>query len=149
MKGDAMKYYKIGKVSQMTGLSRDTLRYYEKIGLIRHLEKDESGRKKYSEKDIEWIEFLKRLKTTKMSLKDIGKYADLRYEGDETSGERKKMLTKQLEKIMEEIEIEIEIIQDESISIGKIKSTMKQVVPTYKEPEEVNKKMKENINVAV
>ena len=42
-----------------------------------------------------------------------------------------------------------EIIQDESISIGKIKITMKQVVPTYKEPEEVNKKMKENINVAV
>ena len=42
-----------------------------------------------------------------------------------------------------------EIIQDESISIGKIKSTMKQVGPTYKEPEEVNKKMKENINVAV
>lgn len=42
-----------------------------------------------------------------------------------------------------------EIIQDESISIGKIKSAMKQVVPTYKEPEEVNKKMKENINVAV
>ena len=42
-----------------------------------------------------------------------------------------------------------EIIQDESISIGKIKSTMKQVVTTYKEPEEVNKKMKENINVAV
>ena len=42
-----------------------------------------------------------------------------------------------------------EIIQDESISIGKIKSTMKQVVPTYKESEEVNKKLKENINVAV
>ena len=42
-----------------------------------------------------------------------------------------------------------EIIQDESISIGKIKSTMKQVVPTYKEPEEVNQKKKENINVAV
>ncbi len=42
-----------------------------------------------------------------------------------------------------------EIIQDESISIGKIKSTMKQVVPTYKEPEEVNKKKEENINVAV
>ena len=40
-----------------------------------------------------------------------------------------------------------EIIQDESISIGKIKSTMKQVVPTYKEPEEVNKKMKENIKI--
>ena len=42
-----------------------------------------------------------------------------------------------------------EIIQDESISIGKIKSTMKQVVPTYKEPEEVNKKKKENITYIV
>ena len=114
-----MKYYKIGKVSQMTGLSRDTLRYYEKIGLIRHLEKDESGRKKYSEKDIEWIEFLKRLKTTKMSLKDIGKYADLRYEGDETSGERKKMLTKQLEKIMEEIE---KLMETKQILVWKIKT---------------------------
>ena len=114
-----MKYYKIGKVSQMTGLSRDTLRYYEKIGLIRHLEKDESGRKKYSEKDIEWIEFLKRLKTTKMSLKDIGKYADLRYEGDETSGERKKMLTKQLEKIMEEIE---KLMETKQILVCKIKT---------------------------
>ena len=114
-----MKYYKIGEVSQMTGLSRDTLRYYEKIGLIRHLEKDESGRKKYSEKDIEWIEFLKRLKTTKMSLKDIGKYADLRYEGDETSGERKKMLTKQLEKIMEEIE---KLMETKQILVWKIKT---------------------------
>ena len=42
-----------------------------------------------------------------------------------------------------------EIIQDESISIGKIKNTMKQVVPTYKEPEEVNKKIKNDVNIAV
>ena len=40
MKGDAMKYYKIGEVSKKTELSRDTLRYYEKIGLIIQLEKD-------------------------------------------------------------------------------------------------------------
>ena len=53
------------------------------------------------------------------------------------------------EQVLIKLEKLKEIMQDESISIGKIKSTMKQVVPTYKEPEEVNKKMKENINVAV
>ena len=113
-----MKYYKIGEVSEITELSRDTLRYYEKIGLIRQLEKDNSGRKKYSEKDIEWIEFLKRLKTTKMSLKDIGRYAELRYAGDQTSGERKKLLTKQLEKITKEIE---KLLETKQILEGKIK----------------------------
>ena len=118
MKGDGMKYYKIGEVSEITELSRDTLRYYEKIGLIRHLEKDNSGRKKYSEKDIEWIEFLKRLKATKMSLKDIGRYAGLRYAGDRTSGERKKLLTKQLEKITKEIE---KLLETKQILEGKIK----------------------------
>ena len=118
MKGDGMKYYKIGEVSEITELSRDTLRYYEKIGLIRQLEKDNSGRKKYSEKDIEWIEFLKRLKTTKMSLKDIGRYAELRYAGDRTSGERKKLLTKQLEKITKEIE---KLLETKQILEGKIK----------------------------
>ena len=119
MKGDAMKYYKIGEVSKRTGLSRDTLRYYEKIGLIRQLEKDESGRKKYSSSDIDWIEFLKRLKTTKMSLQDIGRYAELRYAGDETSAERKKLLTGQLEKIIEEIE---KLTETKQILIEKIKT---------------------------
>lgn len=72
------------------------------------------------------------LQTTAHNKIFIGKPSDITYE----------QLLIKLEKLKE-------IIQDESISIGKIKSTMKQVVPTYKEPEEVNKKMKENINVAV
>ena len=113
-----MKYYKIGEVSKKTELSRDTLRYYEKIGLIRQLEKDSSGRKKYSEVDIAWIEFLKRLKTTRMSLKDIGRYAELRYAGDQTSGERKKLLSKQLEKIIEEME---RLTETKEILVEKIK----------------------------
>ena len=113
-----MKYYKIGEASKITELSRDTLRYYEKIGLIRQLEKDNSGRKKYSEGDIAWIEFLKRLKTTRMSLKDIGRYAELRYAGDQTSGERKKLLSKQLEKIIEEME---RLTETKEILVEKIK----------------------------
>ena len=81
-------------------------------------EKDSSGRKKYSEGDIAWIEFLKRLKTTRMSLKDIGRYAELRYAGDQTSGERKKLLAKQLEKIIEEME---RLTETKEILVEKIK----------------------------
>ena len=119
-----MKYYRIGKISEMTGLSKDTLRYYEKIGLIKQLEKDDSGRKKYSEHDVEWIEFLKRLKTTKMSLKEMGQYADLRYMGDATSAERKKMLEDQLLHI--EIEIE-KLIDTKQVLIEKIKNYEKMI----------------------
>ena len=119
-----MKYYRIGKVSEITGLSKDTLRYYEKIGLIKQLEKDNSGRKKYSERDIEWIEFLKKLKTTKMPLKEMGQYADLRYTGDETSAERKKMLEDQLLQI--EIEIE-KLIDTKQVLIEKIKNYEKMI----------------------
>ena len=113
-----MKYYKIGKVSEITGLSKDTLRYYEKNGLIRQLEKDDSGRKRYSERDIEWIEFLKRLKTTKMSVKDMARYAELRYAGEGTSEERKEMLVEQFEKIETEIE---KLIETKHILAEKIK----------------------------
>lgn len=119
-----MKYYRIGKVYEITGLSKDTLRYYEKIGLIKQLEKDNSGRKKYSERDIEWIEFLKKLKTTKMPLKEMGQYADLRYMGDETSAERKKLLENQLLQI--EIEIE-KLIDTKQVLIEKIKNYEKMI----------------------
>lgn len=82
---------KIGKLAEKTGISEYTLRYYEKKGLIR-VGRDASGRREFFESDIEWILFIKRLKDTGMLLRDIKKYAFLRYEGDSTIGERLLML---------------------------------------------------------
>jgi DNA-binding transcriptional MerR regulator len=81
----------IGEISEQTNLPESTLRYYEKKGLIK-VSRDKNGRRDYEESDIEWIKFIRRLKETGMLLKDIQKYADLRYRGNSTMTERLNML---------------------------------------------------------
>ncbi len=82
---------KIGKMAEKTGLSENTLRYYEKKGLIR-VKRDRYQRRIYSEQDIAWVQFIQRLKDTGMLLRDIHRYAELRYQGDSTLVERMTML---------------------------------------------------------
>ncbi|MDD9149110.1 MULTISPECIES: MerR family transcriptional regulator [unclassified Sporolactobacillus] len=83
--------FSIGDFAKLTGLSIYTLRYYEKEKLI-FPGRDEHNQRRYTEKDKAWIEFILRLKETAMPLKDIQKYAKLRYEGDQTMEERLEML---------------------------------------------------------
>lgn len=75
--------YSIGEFSKLTGLKIHTLRYYELVSLITP-ERNSSNRRRYSEKDIAWIVFIKRLKDTSMPIKEIQRYAALRAAGDST-----------------------------------------------------------------
>lgn len=84
--------YSIGEFSVKTALSAPTLRYYEQEGLL-CVARDAAGRRVYTETDIAWVAFIKRLKETGMRLKEIERYACLRYQGDSTIGERLKILT--------------------------------------------------------
>lgn len=81
----------IGELSQATNISEYTLRYYEKKGLIR-VDPDNIGRRCYEQSDIEWVKFIQRLKDNGMLLRDIEKYAQLRYEGETTMPERLALL---------------------------------------------------------
>ena len=92
----------IGEVSVKLGMSQDTLRYYEKIGLIRGVAR-KSGKRDYSPRDVVWLQFIQRLKETSMPLKDIARYSELRYEGDGTIGERKEMLLSHRGRLQAEI----------------------------------------------
>lgn len=83
--------YSIGDFSKISGLSIHTLRYYEKEQLI-IVNRNAANRRCYTEDDINWILFIKRLKETGMPIKDIKKYAILRYEGDSTMLQRLDML---------------------------------------------------------
>lgn len=94
--------YSIGEFSNITNISIYTLRYYEKENLIIPNRK-ENGRRCYSEKDVIWIEFIKRLKDTKMPIKEIQEYAALRADGDSTMNERMEMLIKHRIALKEEI----------------------------------------------
>ncbi len=83
--------YSIGEFSRLTNLGIHTLRYYEQEGLITP-ERDLNNRRCYSEKDLTWIAFIKRLKDTGMPIKEIKHYVSLRADGDSTLIERMEML---------------------------------------------------------
>ncbi len=83
---------KIKKISQLTGISSYTLRYYEKIGLLLNIERDSKNYRYYSSKDVIWIEFIKRLKATNMPLNEMKKFAVLRSKGTGTINDRLKIL---------------------------------------------------------
>ncbi|AYW46382.1 MerR family transcriptional regulator [Tetragenococcus koreensis] len=95
--------YSIGEISKKINLSIDTLRFYEKEGLIVPT-RNSSNRRVYDEKDITWIEFLKRLKMTGMKISDMREYATLRYQGDETASLRLSLLQKRYDELLVELE---------------------------------------------
>ncbi len=94
--------YPIGEFSKLTGLGIHTLRYYEHEGLITP-ERNSSNRRCYSDKDLTWIYFIKRLKDTGMPIKEIKHYAKLRAAGDPTLSERLKMLVQHQQTLDEQI----------------------------------------------
>ncbi|CAK3653207.1 hypothetical protein VCRA2120E57_100056 [Vibrio crassostreae] len=70
--------------SSLVGLSAHTLRYYEKIGLLKNVQRNSSGHRVYTAKDVKWLEFVIRLKETAMPLEEILEYARLREQGSST-----------------------------------------------------------------
>ncbi|VAW57360.1 Transcriptional regulator, MerR family [hydrothermal vent metagenome] len=63
--------YKIGEIVTLTGMSADTLRYYEKFGLIPSVSRNSSGVRQYSDKDISRLKFIKRAQRMNFSLNEI------------------------------------------------------------------------------
>ncbi len=82
----------IQEVAQATGLSAHTLRYYERVGLIHPIDREENTHRRYSADDVGWINFLTKLRATGMSIKDMQRYAHLQRQGDATLPERVEML---------------------------------------------------------
>ena len=103
----------IQQVTEATGLSAHTLRYYERIGLIHPIEREENTRRRYTADDLGWIDFLLKLRAIGMSIKDMQKYAELQRQGDETLPERLEMLKSlrdNVEKRMDELNEHLKLI---------------------------------------
>lgn len=83
---------KIGELARKTGLSIDTLRFYEKIGLIDRPARDGAGRRDYAPEVLDWVAFLDRLNATGMKQAGRIRYADLRRQGADTLAERREMI---------------------------------------------------------
>ncbi|WP_052488100.1 MerR family transcriptional regulator [Gordoniibacillus kamchatkensis] len=86
--------YTIRDMARQSGRSADTLRYYEKIGLLDRVRREPNGYRAYSDADLAWIAFLDRLRATGMSIADMTRFAELRRQGDGTVAARRELLEK-------------------------------------------------------
>lgn len=93
--------YSIGDVANRTGVSVDTLRYYEKAGLMPGVARNVSGRRVYSEDDCGWILFVRRLRATAMPISEIARYAELVRHDAGTPGQRRKVLMRHRDRVLE------------------------------------------------
>jgi DNA-binding transcriptional MerR regulator len=95
--------YAIAEAAQLSGLSIDTLRYYERIELIDPPARDSGGRRAYSEEDLAWLEFLTKLRTTGMPIRLMREYAKLRHQGLATAGHRRQILVEHRKDVLARI----------------------------------------------
>jgi DNA-binding transcriptional MerR regulator len=93
----------IRQVAAASGVSTHTLRYYEQAGLIQAVGRSEAGHRLYSAADLDWLQFVMRLKATGMSIAGMRAFAALRTQGDPTVGERREMLVKHRDAVIEQI----------------------------------------------
>ena len=92
--------YSIQDVSQKTGLSAHTLRYYEREGLLSKVERSPGGFRQYTDEDLEALGLICCLKNTGMSLQEITRFVQLTHEGDQTLAERVELLREQRESVL-------------------------------------------------
>lgn len=86
---------KIAEMSKECGLSTDTLRYYERIGLLPGIARTESGIRDYSDQDCARIQFVKCMRGASVSIEALIEYMDLFEQGSETVKARKALLEEQ------------------------------------------------------
>ena len=98
-----MEKFTIHQISNFTGLSVHTLRYYEKIGLLNRVDRDANGYRQYTESDISWINFLIRLRVTGMPISEMKQFSDLRSQGDSTISLRRELLENHQKNVLEQI----------------------------------------------
>ncbi|MCK6627974.1 MAG: MerR family transcriptional regulator [Anaerolineae bacterium] len=86
---------KIMEVSELSGLSSDTLRYYERIGLIPPVNRNGSGIRNYSEVDLKRVDFIKCMRRAGLPIEVLLEYFKLSEQGDQTIEARKAILKEQ------------------------------------------------------
>lgn len=94
----------IKKASQLTGVSADTLRYYERIGLIPMVPRSESGIRNYDEVSIGWINFIKCMRGAGLPIEALIEYVALYKEGSKTEASRKTILIEQRDILQERMD---------------------------------------------
>lgn len=94
----------ITEVSKKYDLSQDTLRYYERIGLIPEVNRNKSGIRDYTEEDCRWVEFIKCMRSAGLPIEVLIEYVTLFQQGNETIDARKELLKEQRAQLVQKME---------------------------------------------
>ncbi|MNN37934.1 HTH-type transcriptional regulator AdhR [compost metagenome] len=101
----------IAEVSRMFDLTQDTIRYYERIGLLPTVNRKKNGIRDFTEEDCKWVEFIKCMRSAGLPIEALIEYVRLFGQGDETVEARKELLTEQRDLLklkMEEMQRTVE-----------------------------------------
>ncbi|MBO0843725.1 MAG: MerR family transcriptional regulator [Nocardioides sp.] len=82
----------IAEAAERTGLTAHTLRYYERDGLMLDVGRDVAGHRRFSERDLGWIELITKLRRTGMAIRDVRRYAEMVRAGEGNEAERLALL---------------------------------------------------------
>lgn len=94
----------IAEVSEKYTISADTIRYYERIGLIPKINRNKNGIRNFTEDDCRWVEFIKCMREAGVSIEALIEYVALYQQGEDTVDARKQVLIEQRKVIVEKIE---------------------------------------------
>jgi DNA-binding transcriptional MerR regulator len=94
----------IAEAAEQTGLTAHTLRYYERDGLmLASVDRSASGHRRYTERDLTWIQMITRLRSTGMPMRDVRRYAALVRAGDGNESERLDLLKAHRDRVEEQL----------------------------------------------
>lgn len=119
----------ISEVSEKYGLPADTLRYYEKVGLIPPVHRKESGIRDYTPQDCSWVEFIKCMRGAGLSIETLIEYVALFRRGNRTLQKRKNLLIQErdalaariadMQQVLKRLNYKIEVYEEKIVSCEK------------------------------
>ncbi|MEU1281909.1 MerR family transcriptional regulator [Streptomyces sp. NPDC005805] len=89
---DGSDRYTISEVAALTGLTAHTLRWYERIGLMPHVDRSHTGQRRFTNRDLDWLSFVGKLRLTGMPVADMVAYAEMVRAGEDTVDARRELL---------------------------------------------------------
>ena len=124
----------ISEVSKKYDLSQDTLRYYERIGLLPGVGRNKSGLRDYSEDDCMWVEFIKCMRSAGLPIEVLIEYVNLFYQGPSTTKARRELLIEQRGVLSERMEELKKTIERLDYKIAYYDNTLKLMEEELKNP---------------
>lgn len=124
----------IAEVSEKFVMSQDTLRYYERIGLIPRVNRNKSGIREYTEEDCRWVEFIKCMRGVGLPVEILIEYVGLFQQGDETIEARKELLIEQRKQLITKMEDMKKVFERLNYKISRYEQTIVEKEKTLNRP---------------